>query len=353
MNYHNMNDRKNNLYLFCANQGIDIDGGSEVQGGVQYSLRKNGMIVYVTLYNSGTCFVRGANSQLLNLLRVWCDNTFINTLHPDFAASWREWNTNASYLFEYHKKYGIPNENETFDEYKINREITFHDYMFSANRHRNIKVSSLSFVIKNWLNRFCFMNIPANKVIDYVLNYIQDNAYDNNDLISFSLAAEAVSIAFVGFCQNKQLSCGGQCPFVDGEYDCLCKLIDMMYMYCENPVVIAYNKTNLNRILTGDTQNISWIRTDPSTPIEEKMKNALFDAGLLSLPQYQAMEPQRRFRVDFMIPTPNGGMLAVECDGLQYHSKPNSYISDRRRDNLLKKQVYHRNGRLGYFDATS
>ena len=34
MNYHNMNDRKNNLYLFCANQGNNIDKDSEVQGDV-------------------------------------------------------------------------------------------------------------------------------------------------------------------------------------------------------------------------------------------------------------------------------------------------------------------------------
>ena len=89
-----------------------------------------------------------------------------------------------------------------------------------------------------------------------------------------------------------------------------------------------------------------------------------------------------------MIPTPNGGMLAIECDGLQYHATRSAYISDRRRDNLflqngitpvrfssidinediegciktieslfksyqIGKQVYHRNGRFGYFDLTT
>lgn len=39
-----------------------------------------------------------------------------------------------------------------------------------------------------------------------------------------------------------------------------------------------------------------------------------------------------------MIPTPNGGMLAVECDGLQYHAKPTAYAKDRQRDNLFLQQ---------------
>jgi len=386
-----VDNRLYNLQLFCANQDILIDHEIKVQGGAQYTLKKDGTSCHVTLYNRGTCYVRGVNSHLHMLLKAWCDNTFIDGfLHPDFAASWREWNTNADFLIEHHKKYGIPDESTISEDYRLNREITFHDYMFCSNRHRKISIKSLEFVVENWLNRFCFMNIPANQVVDIALKYIQDNAYNEGDKISFSLAAEAVSIAFVGFCSNKQFSCGGKCPFVNSNdsYDCLFELIDMMYMYSENPLVISYNRTNLNMILTGEKQKIRWISTDPSTPIEEKMRNALFEAGILNMPQYQAMAPERRYRVDFMIPTPNGGMLAIECDGLQYHANPTSYISDRRRDNLLlqhgitpvrfssidinediegciktieemfnsyqlKKQVYHRNGRFGYFDSTN
>ena len=43
------------------------------------------MIVYVTLYNRGTCIVRSANFQLLDLLRVWCDYTFLE--NPAYSSN--------------------------------------------------------------------------------------------------------------------------------------------------------------------------------------------------------------------------------------------------------------------------
>lgn len=333
-----MDERYLNLQLFCSNLRISIGAGQTVQGGVQYELSKDSDKVYVTLYNNGNCFARGTNSSLLALLRVWCDNAYLEgMLHPDFAASWREWNVNAQFVQEYHQQNGTPDEAAAPDDYIQNREILFHDYMLSCNRHGSISLEKIEFTVKNWIKRFCFMNISAERVMDVAYGYLHDNQpldFDGKS-VPFSYAAEMISEAFTGFCSNKFLSCGGHCSFRTEMYDCLRELVDMMYVYCDNPKVIAYNKTNLTKLLKGKSDEVSWITLKPSTPIEEKMQNALIEAGLLSLPQYQALAPIRHFRVDYLIPTPNGGRLAIECDGLQYHATPSAYVSDRNRDNLL------------------
>lgn len=384
-----MDERYLNLQLFCSNLRISISAGQPVQGGVQYELSKEADKVYVTLYNNGNSFARGANTSLLALLRVWCDNSYLEEmLRPDFAASWREWNENAHFVREYQKQNGIPDEDVAPEDYKKNREIFFHDYMFSCNRHKSISLEKVEFAVKNWIMRFCFMNISAERVIDVAYGYLRDNQpldFDGKS-VPFSYAAEMISVAFTGFCSNKFLSCGSRCPFQTDIYACLKELVDIMYVYCDKSKVIAYNKTNLNKLLNGKSDEVSWISLAPNTPIEEKMQQALIDAGLLSLPQYQALAPVRHYRVDFLIPTPNGGRLAVECDGLQYHATSAAYVSDRQRDNLLisegivpirfssvdietdiegciktieknfgdyqiGKRVYYRNGDISYFST--
>lgn len=385
-----MDERLLTLQLFCSNLRLSINSGKAVQGGVQYEVTNGSDVVFVTLYNSGNCFARGANSDLLALMRVWCDNAFSDgMLHPDFAASWRENNTNAQFVNDFHKQNGIPEEATAPEDYKQNREIFFHDYMFSSNRHVDIQLEKVEFTVKNWIKRFCFMNISAERVMDVAYRYLQDNqplGFDGK-FVPFSFAAEMISVAFTGFCSNKFLSCGNhQCPFRTDMYECLKELVDMMYVYCEDSKVIAYNKTNLNKLLTGKANQVSWVSLKPSTPIEEKMQNALIDAGLLTMPQYQALAPVRRYRIDYLIPTPNGGRLAIECDGLQYHATPSAYVLDRQRDNNLicegitpvrfssvdiendiegciktiekifgeyqtGKRIYYRNGGISYFSA--
>lgn len=338
-----MDSRLENLQLFCSNLDLDIDEGRAVQGGVQYTVKNDLRVVFVTLYDNGSCFARGANSDLLSLLKVWCDNSYAEgALHPDFVASWREWNTNAQLVKEYHTQNGgIPDELVATDDYKINREILFHDFMFASQRRESISIKAIEFVVSNWLKRFCFMNISPNLVMEYVFAFLQDYDLPSgiDDFISFGIAAEALSIAFVGCCHSKYFSCRGGCPFrPDGKYDCIKELVDVMYIYSEHPKLLSYNKTNLQKVLFGKDDELSWIDIHPTSPIEEKMKQALFEAGLLNVPQYQAFAPTRRYRVDYMVPTPNGGMLAIECDGLQYHATSTAYISDRRRDNLLLQQ---------------
>lgn len=69
--------------------------------------------------------------------------------------------------------------------------------------------------------------------------------------------------------------------------------------------------------------------------IEDTKRNALMDSGFLPMPQCHAMSPTRHFRIDYLIPTPNGGRLAIECAGLLYYATPTVYITDRLHDNLL------------------
>ena len=329
------------LQLFCSNLRFSISSGKTVQGGIQYEVTNGSDVVYVTLYNSGRCFARGANSDLLALMRVWCDNTFLEgMLHPDFAASWREWNINAHFVYDFHQRNGIPDEATAPEEYKQNREIFFHDYMFSSNRHVDIQLEKVEFTVKNWIKRFCFMNISAVQVMDVAYKHLKNNqpiGFDGKS-VPFSFAAEMISVALTGYCSNKFLSFGGHCPFREEMYDCLKELVDMMYVYCENTKVIKYNKTNLNKMLSGKAGEISWVSLKPSTPIEEKMQQALLDEGLLTMPQYQALAPVRRYCIDYLIPAPNGGRLAIECDGLKYHATPSAYILDRNRDNLLIRE---------------
>lgn len=112
-----MDERYLNLQLFCSNLKIRIGTGVSVQGGIQYELSKDGGVAYVTLYNNGNCFARGAETSLLTLLRVWCDNTFLEgMLRPDFAASWREWNENLRFVYDYQQNYGIPDETNAPEE---------------------------------------------------------------------------------------------------------------------------------------------------------------------------------------------------------------------------------------------
>lgn len=171
-----MDERLLNLRLFCSNLNYSISSEKQVQDGVQYEVTNRSDVVFVTLYNNGHCFARGLNTALLALLKVWCDNTFLEGMqHPDFAASWREWNTNAQFVYEYQQQNGIPDEAKAPDNYKQNREVVFHDFMFSSNRHKNIQLQKVEFTVKNWIKCFCFMNISAERIMDVAYKYLLDN----------------------------------------------------------------------------------------------------------------------------------------------------------------------------------
>jgi len=227
----------------------------------------------------------------------------------------------------------------------------------------------------------------AEEVIARIMQNYRDDVTDDG-FVSFYAVTEELAYVFTHFCQAKWMICDNKttCPQVGDAVDCLIDLVDGMYVYCQNQRVLAYNKSNLQKLLKRDLDNMSWIDIQAKTPIEAMLGDALYNSGLLNIPQFQALSPDRRFKVDFLVKAPHGGAIAIECDGLEYHANATAYQKDRQRDNLLTNHgfqvlrfssidiyndlqgcinqiedsfsnfqhgrvVYHRNGGLGYFGA--
>lgn len=392
------------FFLFCENTGISVLEQQPVQYGVKYKISRHSEEAYMTLYENGNSLPQGPlNSGLMKLLHVWsCTNPNqrqwteeesrkIRGGMPDFYLSWREWKEDARNLSDYIKENGIPTEEQAPEGYKISREIMFHDYMFKKATDLNISLEAVSHIIKSWVCRFCFMNISAARLADDVIDSIKRKWKDNitdNGLVSFYAVTEEIAYYFTHYCQAKWIlsdKCA-VCPQVGDSEDCIIELVDSMYVYCQRQRVLAYNKSNFQRLLKRDLDSLSWIDLQAQSPIETMLGDALYQSGILSIPQFQALAPDRKFKVDFMVKAPNGGAIAIECDGLEYHANASAYQKDRRRDNLLTSHgfqvlrfssvdivndlqgcinqieysfsnfqhgrvVYHRNGGLGYFGA--
>lgn len=395
----------NTFFLFCENTGIKVLESKPVQYGVKYKVSRHGEEAYMTLYDNGNSMPQGSlNGSLLKLLQVWSCTVprqrkiteeeakqISSSGMPAFYLSWREWKEDAGILKKYIKDHGIPIEEYAPEDYKMRREIMFHDYMFKKATELNISISSIKHIIKSWINRFCFMNINSERLADEVISRIMQNYRDEvteDGYVSFYAVTEELAYVFTHFCQAKWMLCDNMttCPQTNDSVDCLVDLVDSMYVYCQNQRVLAYNKTNLEKLLKRDFDNLSWIDLRAKTPIEAILGDALYQSGLLNIPQFQALSPDRRFKVDFMVKAPHGGAIAIECDGLEYHANATAYQKDRQRDNLLTNHgfqvlrfssidifndlqgcinqieytfsnfqhgrvVYHRNGGLGYFGA--
>lgn len=216
----------------------------------------------------------------------------------------------------------------------------FHDYMFKEVTELNISIDAVIHIIKSWVSSFCYVNINSDRLVEEVINRIKWNYRDeitDDDFVSFYAVTEELSYVFMRYCQAKWGVCNQKsiCPQVSELDDCLIELVDSMYVYCQNQRVLSYNMTNFQRFLNRNLENLSWIDLSANTPIEERLKNALYQAGLLNNPQFQALAPDRRFKVDFMVKVPHGGAIAIECDGLEYHANATTYQKERQRDNLL------------------
>lgn len=391
--------------LFCENTEIMILDSQSVQYGVEYKVSRRGEEAFMTLYDNGNSLPQGPwNSSLLKLLQVWsCTNPaqremteeearmFSGGGMPAFYLSWREWKEEAGSLKKYIKEHGVPSEDQAPEGYKISREIMFHDYMFKKATELNISINAVKHIIKSWISRFCFMNMDSERLAEEVIARIMQNYRDDvtdDGFVSFYAVTEELAYVFTHFCQAKWMICDNKttCPQVGDAVDCLIDLVDGMYVYCQNQRVLAYNKSNLQKLLKRDLDNLSWIDIQAKTPIEAMLGDALYNSGLLNIPQFQALSPDRRFKVDFLVKAPHGGAIAIECDGLEYHANATAYQKDRQRDNLLTNHgfqvlrfssidiyndlqgcinqiedsfsnfqhgrvVYHRNGGLGYFGA--
>ena len=399
-------DLQDTFLLFCENAAITIEDSALVQAGTKFRVSRQGEEAYMTLYNNGNSLPQGRHgSPLLTLLQTWSnvrpgtrqlseDDERILAAQgmPDFYMSWRDWKEDASMLRQYIRDNGEPDEAVAPDNYKMHREVMFHDYMFKKATELKISLDAVRHIIKSWLMRFCFMNIDGDRLADEVIAKIAHDWRDEitaDGYVSFYFVTEEIAYVFTRFCQDKWIVCNNQaiCPQMGNiDAQCIIDLVDSMYVYCQNQQVLSYTKTNMHRLLKKDFDNLSWIDLKADSPIEAQLGDALYQSGILTIPQYQALAPARKYRVDYLVKTPNGGALAIECDGLEYHATPAAYIKDRQRDNLLtangfqvlrfssvdimnnlngciqlveqcysncqhSRVTYSRNGGLGYFGA--
>ncbi|MFC7442446.1 endonuclease domain-containing protein [Laceyella putida] len=66
------------------------------------------------------------------------------------------------------------------------------------------------------------------------------------------------------------------------------------------------------------------------SPIERRLYNRLWVEGF----RMRTQEPCGRYRIDIAIPK---YMIAIECDGEEWHSSPDQKEKDRRKDRFLRQ----------------
>lgn len=333
--------------MFCHHADISIQNKTTITNGVQFDLMANHLKARMTICADGSTYVEGNNDALCDVLYLWegrIANKSTNVGMPGLTMGWKEWKEEKYALLDYHSKYGTPHEEQAGDEYKMIRERLFHDYMFrKASNHKMINIHAVEFVIRSWLRHYCFMNMDVDTFIRNVNQRIMSySSYVIGELIPFDIVVDELTYTMTVQCSQKMIGEGSKChcPLQRDHSDCIVQLIDSMYVYCENQSVICYNKINLNRLLTGKENELSWNELSFNSPIEQAMGSALQETGLVSIPQFQACAPAYHYRIDFLIKTDNMP-IAIECDGLEYHANKAAYINDRQRDRILQSNGFY------------
>jgi len=310
-------DSFDSLKLLCNIIDAIIIREREVEKGVQITISQTNQIVHVIAYKNGNYLVQGTKGTLLEILRKWANkfDELTSSGWYDLPSSWREWNTHAHWLTDYIKTNGQPDEQNITHEYRINREILFHDYMLRNTPSHYISFTNLTFVVQSWMKRFCFMNHNVNKLLDDVANNIQTGGYYESSLdnIPFGVAADSLSYILAHHCPNKFVNIKKQfvCPQTKSDYgDCLLSVVDAIYPYCTDQKMLAYTKGNFTTLLKYGYDKLKWYDIKPSTPIEEKMSDGLKNAGILTIPQFQAHSPEHRYKIDFVIKTSDNISIA-------------------------------------------
>lgn len=336
------------LTMLGARLSFEITSQKPLLNGHQLTIRQNNDNVHLTIFNNGNYLVQGKDGRLKDIIEIWSNKKKEGPHYgyPDYNASWREWNQDANIVADYIKENGLPEESTAPHNYKIHREVMFHDFMFRNSYFQKLNFQKIDLIVRSWLRRFCFMNLEVNKLLIDIKNYIFRAGYHDvtEDNIPFAIAVESIAYNFSGHCPHKFIQCGKSavCPQVKAEhYSCVTELIDNLYIYCEEQKVLAYTKSNLHNLLKRETSKLTWHSLAPSTPIEEKMSEGLLNAGILNFPQFQAYSPEHKYRIDFVIKTSNGLSIAIECDGLQFHANASTYIRDRVRDRYLQRRGFH------------
>ncbi|MGZ3762143.1 MAG: endonuclease domain-containing protein [Mucilaginibacter sp.] len=340
-----MSTAEHNLKRFCAIKGIDVIRSREVNHGTQYTLGLNSQIVHITLFPHNN-LVQGSNGDLKEMIMAWGDKSPKpgEGWYADLPSGWREWNENARWLKDFHDKYGVPKEEDMNHRYMINREILFHDYMFRQHTFSSLPFEMVEKLVRAWFHRNCFMNLDVDAIISTVKIEIEKEEYLELTVknVTFAGLTDILAQIFPSVCPKKYACIGGKCncPQTESDHsDCFVDLVDALFPYFSNSM-LSYTKGNLHKLVDRDG-DLKWKNLSPSTPIEQIMSDKLIDAGILSIPQYQAWDAEHRYSIDFAIKTPQGLNIAIECDGLQFHAKPSAYIHDRKRDRYLQNNGFY------------
>jgi very-short-patch-repair endonuclease len=343
---------KDKLKLFVDHQKLKIIDERKIQGGTQVCISDDNHKVHCTFYNSGTILIQGPNVGLKSLIQAWAGKSSpaykkegLVLGYVDLPAGWREWDEEANWLKDYIDKTGIPKEKDAPHRYKIKREVMFHDYMFRNQSMSEIDFKTLTFILKSWFNRFCYMGLNTDDYIDDVIDDCIKSYSEckENKSASLAIAANAISMYLCEYCpkyfiKKKDLFV---CPQTQSDQNmCVCRIVDALYPYSSAKTVLAYTKTNFNKLLKRDN-NLNWYNIEPSSPIEQKMAKGLKDAGLLAIPQFQAHDDKHKFKIDFVVKTSNGPYIAIECDGLEFHARKDTYIHDRIRDRYIQQRGFY------------
>lgn len=337
-----MEQAEYNIKKFCALKGIEIIREREVQYGKQFTLHSLGDTVHLIIFPRNN-LVQGKDSKLKEIIKSWADKSepYDEGLRADLPSGWREWNEEANWIAKFHDEYCVPKEEDLNHRYMIKREILFHDYMFRNGSLNTISFDKFETLIRAWFKKNCFMNYNVDRIVLSLKGEVKKGAYFdlNLDNISFTIATDLLSEEFANNCPNKYLS-SGVCPQTENQhFDCLGDIVDALYPYFTDKM-LSYTKGNLAKLLKRD-YDLKWTSILPSTPIEERMSESLINAGILTVPQYQAWDDKHRYNLDFVVKTPQGLNIAIECDGLQYHAKPSTYIHDRKRDRYLQNKGFY------------
>ena len=339
-----MDSQEYNLKRFCSLKGIDIIREREVQFGKQFTLKAINEIVHLILFPKNI-LVQGVDSHLKEIMMAWSGKSEPCSAGVyDLPSGWREWNENANWISDFHKKHGVPKEGDLHHRYIWNREILFHDYMFRNSSLNKVSFQRLEFLIRAWFKRNCFMDLNIDEIIANLHKNVEKGVYMFTTLeeVPFSVAADLLSEELSTYCPRKycRASRYAYCPQTERDYgDCLLDIVDALFPYFSDSV-LSYTKGNLD-VLLNRGRELKWISIKPSTPIEEKMAESLISAGILTVPQYQAWDEKHRYKIDFVLKTPQGNNIAIECDGLQYHAKASTYINDRKRDRYLQNKGFY------------
>lgn len=327
-------------------------------GGLRVEVEAHGEQLVVVFGPRGRIGVEGGAGLGRSVLRAWAglqpppseDRSGFDFGYANYYLGWREWWEEAGYIKKHIATHGYPDEANVPPNFRLWREVMFHDFMFKARSGATISAEKLAWGIWSWMSRYCFVPLDLHALVDDILDYVRDGFSMHLDgegaaqRIPISLVAEAMSYVYCKHCSKRFVKLDGSyvCPQVRASQDvCTYNALDALYPYSDAGDVVAYTKGNLLKLSKRKTDAIKWYKLAPQSPIETLMASALEDAGVTVIPQFQARSAEHRYRIDFVIPTTGGPYLAVECDGLEFHANKQAYTRDQQRNRHLQEHGFY------------